>query len=75
MKGKHRHLNTTSCPVIKVGILVEVLHVFDFPRSNTQFVTVQDLENIPLDRYGKPEPIISTFQLTSETFCEELSNS
>ena len=75
MKGKHRQLNTTSCPVINTGTLVKILHVFDFPRSNVQFVTVQDLENIPLDRYGKPEPIISTFQLTSETFHEELSNS
>lgn len=51
-----------SCPVIDHNTEVEVLHVFEFPATNTTFITIKDLENTNVDRYGKPEPIISTIK-------------
>lgn len=50
------------CPVIKEDTMVEVLHVFEFPATNTIFITILDLENTNVDHYGKPEPIISTIK-------------
>lgn len=51
-----------KCPVIDNDTEVEILHVFEFPATNTTFITIKDLENTNVDRYGKPEPIISTIK-------------
>ena len=60
--NKGRLTRASPCPVIKEGTQVEVLHVFEFPAANTIFITIKDLENTNVDRYGKPEPIISTIK-------------
>lgn len=56
-------LGYMQSPVIDHQTEVEILHVFEFPATNTTFITVKDLENTNTDRYGKPEPIISTFKV------------
>jgi len=61
-------LSTDSCPVIKINTKVEILHIFDFPSTNKQFVTIKDLENFNLNHKGHKEDIISTIELTSNTF-------
>lgn len=65
-------LNTNSCPVIKVGTKVEVLHTFNFPATKSRFVTIQDLENQTLNRFNQPEPIVSTIRLV-EGYLHEAS--
>lgn len=61
-------LLTDSCPVIKANTEVEILYIFDFPSSNKKFVTIKDLENFNLNHKGHKEDIISTIELTSNTF-------
>lgn len=61
-------LSTNCCPVIKSGTIVEVLNVLDFPSTNKQFVTLKDLENFTLNHKGHKEDIISTIELTLDTF-------
>lgn len=60
-------LNTTDCPVIPPSSEVIVLRVLDFPKSQTQFVTIKDANRTNLDRFGKEEPIISTIKLFDTT--------
>lgn len=64
-------LNAHYCPVIKCGTNVAIEHVWNFPASNRKFVTIRDLENIPLDRHGNPVPIISTIPYDDFTFAED----
>lgn len=71
MIGSFRILNTHDCPVIKVGTRVEVLHIFEFPKSNKRFVTIRDDVNIPLNKHGQKEDIISTILLDDKTFQED----
>ena len=66
-----RVLLNADCPVIEDGTKVKVLNILDFPATDSQFVTIEDLVNIPLDRHGKPDPIISTVRLHVCTFQEE----
>ena len=61
-------LLTHSCPVIKSRTKVEILRVFNFPVTNKQFVTIKDLENFTLNHKGHKEDIISTIELTLDTF-------
>lgn len=65
-------LNTDSCPVIKAGTKVKVLHTFNFPATKSRFVTIQDLENQTLNRFNQLEPIISTIRLV-EGYLHEAS--
>jgi len=60
--NKGRLISCVPCPVIAANTHVEILHVFKFPATNTIFITIKDLENTNVDRYGKPEPIISTIK-------------
>lgn len=66
VNGKYS-LNTSLCPVIPSHSEVIVLHVFDFPATGTQFVTIKDANRTNLDRFGKEEPIISTIKLFDTT--------
>ena len=71
MIGSIQVLSDANCPVIADGTKVEVLGILNFPATNSQFVTLQDHENIPLNKYGLPEPIVSTVRLTNKTFIPE----
>lgn len=64
-------LDTDECPVIQQGTEVAIEHVWNFPASNRKFVTIRDVENIPLDRHGNPVPIISTIPYHILTFQED----
>ena len=63
-------LNGTS-PNLIDGEKVFVDHIFDFPSTDSQFVTIRSFDRFNLDRFGKPEPIVSTVRLTNKTFQEE----
>lgn len=68
-KGDIKVLLNGNCPVIQDGekvIISEDIH--EFPATNTQFVTIRAFERVNTDRFGKPEPIISTICLTDKTF-------
>lgn len=71
MIGSLPLLLTDSCPVIKAGTRVEVLHIFEFPKSNKRFVTIRDDVNIPINRHGQKEEILSTIPLDDKTFLED----
>lgn len=71
MIGSTRILAKANCPVIKDGYEVIVLFIWDFPNTNTKFVTIKDLHNVNLNHHGNPEPIISTIRLTDFTFEKE----
>ena len=60
-------LNGTS-PNLIDGEKVFVDHIFDFPSTDSQFVTLRSFDRFNLDRFGKPEPIVSTVRLTNKTF-------
>lgn len=66
INGKY-YLNTSLCPVIPSHSEVIILHVFDFPVTGTQFITIKDASRTNLDRFGKEEPIISTIKLFGTT--------
>jgi len=71
MIGTIQVLNTEECPVIAGGTKVEVIDILNFPATNSQFVILQDYENIPLNKHGQPDPIISTIRLRDNTFIPE----
>lgn len=71
MIGTIQVLNTEECPVIAVGTKVKVIDILNFPATNSQFVILQDYENIPLNKHGQPDPIISTIRLRDNTFISE----
>ena len=60
-------LNGNSLNLID-GEKVFVDHIFDFPSTDSQFVTLRSFDRFNLDRFGKPEPIVSTVRLTNKTF-------
>ena len=70
-KGTVRVLLKADCPVIADGVKVEVIDILNFPATNSQFVILQDYENIPLNKHGQPDPIISTIRLRDNTFIPE----
>ena len=63
-------LNGTS-PNLIDGEEVVVDYIFNFPATNSQFVTIRSFDRFNLDRFGEPEPIVSTVRLTTKTFQEE----
>lgn len=71
MIGSIQVLSDANCPVIADGTKVEVVDILNFPATNSQFVILQDYENIPLNKHGQPEPIVSTVRLTEKTFIPE----
>lgn len=70
-EGTVRVLLDANCPVIANGTKVDVVDILEFPATDSQFVILQDRENIPLNKHGQPEPIVSTVRLHSRTFQEE----
>ena len=68
IKGTIRVLLKGNSPNLIDGEKVFVDHIFDFPSTNSQFVTIRSFDRFNLDRFGKPEPIISTVRLTNKTF-------
>lgn len=71
MIGSVQVLLDANCPVIENGEKVEVEEIYNFPATNSQFVTVRAWDRFNLDRFGKPEPIISTVRLHDRTFMPE----
>ena len=71
MKGTIRVLLNGNSPNLVDGEKVFVEHIFDFPSTDRQFVTIRSFDRFNLDRFGKPEPIVSTVRLTNKTFQEE----
>ena len=71
IKGTIRVLLNGNSPNLVDGEKVFVEHIFDFPSTNSQFVTIRSFDRFNLDRFGKPEPIVSTVRLTNKTFQEE----
>ena len=68
MEFNKEQLLTHSCPTIKSQTKIEILHVHDFPATCKQFVTIRDTENFNYDFKGRKEAIISTIELTPDTF-------
>ena len=56
-----------ECPVIAVGTSVKVLAVYEFDKTNSVFITIQDLENHNLNHKQQKEPIISTIRYHMES--------
>lgn len=69
--GTIRVLLNGNSPNLIDGEKVFVDHIFDFPSTDSQFVTLRSFDRFNLDRFGKPEPIVSTVRLTNKTFQEE----
>ena len=64
-------VNYTLHTIEANGEKVFVDHIFEFPSTDSQFVTIRSFDRFNLDRFGKPEPIVSTVRLTNKTFQEE----
>ena len=71
MIGSIQILSDANCPVIVDGTKVEVIDILNFPATDSKFITIKDYENIPLNKHGQPDPIISTIRLTEKTFTLE----
>ena len=71
IKGTIRVLLNGNSPNLVDGEKVFVDHIFEFPSTDSQFVTIRSFDRTNKDRLGKPEPIISTVRLTIKTFQEE----
>lgn len=70
IKGTIRVLLKGNSPNLIDGEEVVVDYIFNFPATNSQFVTIRSLNRTNTNRHGKPEPIISTVRLTNKTFQE-----
>ena len=68
IKGTIRVLLNGNSPNLIDGEKVFVDHIFDFPSTDSQFVTIRSLNRTNINQHGKPEPIISTVRLTNKTF-------
>ena len=68
IKGTIRVLLNGNSPNLVDGEKVFVDHIFEFPSTDSQFVTIRSFDRFNLDRFGKPEPIVSTVRLTNKTF-------
>ena len=68
IKGIIRVLLNGNSPNLIDGEKVFVDHIFVFPSTDSQFVTIRSFDRFNLDRFGKPEPIVSTVRLTNKTF-------
>lgn len=68
IKGTIRVLLKGNSPNLIDGEEVIVDYIFNFPATNSQFVTIRSFDRFNLDRFGKPEPIVSTVRLTNKTF-------
>ena len=68
IKGTIRVLLKGNSPNLVDGEKVFVDHIFDFPSTDSQFVTIRSLNRTNINQHGKPEPIISTVRLTNKTF-------
>ena len=71
MIGSIQILSDANCPVIADGTKVEVTDILNFPATDSKFITIKDYENIPLNKHGQPDPIISTIRLRDNTFIPE----
>jgi hypothetical protein len=68
IKGTIRVLLNGNSPNLIDGEEVVVDYIFNFPATNSQFVTIRSLNRTNINQHGKPEPIISTVRLTNKTF-------
>lgn len=68
IKGTIRVLLKGNSPNLIDGEEVVVDYIFNFPATNSQFVTIRSLNRTNINQHGKPEPIISTVRLTNKTF-------
>ena len=68
IKGTIRVLLKGNSPNLVDGEKVFVDHIFEFPSTDSQFVTIRSLNRTNINQHGKPEPIISTVRLTNKTF-------
>lgn len=68
IKGTIRVLLNSNSPNLIDGEEVVVDYIFNFPATNSQFVTIRSLSRTNINQHGKPEPIISTVRLTNKTF-------
>jgi hypothetical protein len=71
VEGTVRVLLNGTSPNLIDGEEVVVDYIFNFPATNSQFVTIRSLNRTNTNQHGKPEPIISTVRLTSKTFQEK----
>lgn len=70
-EGTVRVLLAANCPVIEDGSKVVIEEVYNFPATDSQFVTIRAWDKFNTNQHGKPEPIISTVRLYERTFQEE----
>ncbi len=68
IKGTIRVLLKGNSPNLIDGEEVVMDCIFNFPATNSQFVTIRSLNRTNINQHGKPEPIISTVRLTNKTF-------
>ena len=68
IKGTIIVLLKGTSPNLIDGEEVVVDYIFNFPATNSQFVTIRSLNRTNINQHGKPEPIISTVRLTNKTF-------